>query len=121
MSVRPNIGIWAQTAAKIGFGSFGVLLTAALLTLLYDVIAFLNVEGPHSMWMPGLGYLSFFFLRVLVRRRMRKNLKQTGKSAAADLAWDACVHCYPLAPFATAQEALFVEHYEAHYPLVEAV
>ena len=52
---------------------------------------------------------------------MRKNLKQTGKSAAADLAWDACVHCYPLAPFATAQEALFVEHYEAHYPLVEAV
>ena len=109
--------MWAETAAKTGIAAFTQLIVAACVFILLDFGSAFIIGDSNFFWYGPL--VCFPVLRFSVRQRMRRDLRQTGESEAADCASDFFVSC--CCCVATAQEALFVEHYEMHYPLVQAV
>ena len=81
--------MWAETAAKIGVASFDLLLFVVFLLFVLDdgLIIGLGVKPKYINYIgmtiePGL--LLSVPLRIYVRQRMRRNLKQASDSAVAD-------------------------------------
>jgi Cys-rich protein (TIGR01571 family) len=109
-----SIFMWAETAAKLGVGSFGLLL-AGVVTLQVLDNALITVGGPAA-YLGYLGGIIYLGLRLWARHMMRKDLKQQTNNTAADALYDFFSHLC-CTPCAIAQEAEFVEHYEKHYPL----
>jgi hypothetical protein len=110
-----SVFMWAETAAKLGVGSFGLLLAAALFLQVLDN-ALITAGGPRE-YLGLLGGLLYLGIRLFVRTAtLRRDLKQGSSNTIADAVYDFFSHLC-CSPCAIAQEAEFVEHYEKHYPL----
>jgi Cys-rich protein (TIGR01571 family) len=109
-----SIFMWAETSAKIGVGSFGLLLAGVIFLQVIDN-ALITAGGP-AQYLGYLGGLLYLGLRLWIRYTLRKDLKQGSNNTAADALYDFFSHLC-CTPCAIAQEAEFIEHYEKHYPL----
>jgi hypothetical protein len=114
-----SLFMWAETAAKLGVGSFGLLLAGVIFLQVVDN-GLIMVGGP-AHYLGYLGGLIYVAIRIFVRTTvLRRDLKQGTSNGMADGIYD-CLSHVCCTPCAIAQEAEFVEHYEKHYPLQAAV